>query len=279
MLPLLFQLGQFHLYSYGLLVATGFFLAIWWPTRLGAKEGLPPAKIEGLGLVIVLTAVVGSKLLTALDYPGYYSTGTQVAWEQLLDRGGVFYGGFLGAVTASYFYCRRVKLPFWQISDCVAPGLALAQGLGRIGCFLAGCCWGSATNLPWGVTFTSDLAHQATGVPLNVRLHPTQLYEASLVLLSIPFLLWLRRRKTFHGEVLLSYVMFYSVARFFLEFLRGDPRGYYLDDAVSTSQLISVGLLPLAAIFMAWRRRHPLRQPAAAARWRVAPGKLRTTAL
>ncbi len=256
MFPQLFQLGPIHLYSYGLLVAFGFFLAIAWPVRLGAQEGLSASKIEVLGLVIVLTAVVGSKLLTALDYPGFYSAGpSQVAWDELLNRGGVFYGGFLFAVAASAVYCWRVGLPGWQMADCVAPGLALAQGLGRIGCFLGGCCWGRPTDSFLGVTFTSELAHKITGVPLHIRLHPTQLYEAALVLLSIPFLLHLRKSKSFHGQVMLSYVIFYAVARFFIEFLRGDPRGYYFHDLLSTSQLIGLLLIPMAGTLMIWLRR------------------------
>ena len=257
MLPQLLQLGPFHLYSYGLLVALGFFLAIVWPVHLGSREGLSTARIEGLGFVIVLTGALGSKLLTAIDYPGYYTAGQDIAWEQLGNRGGVFYGGFLLAVTASAVYCWLARLPGWQLADCVAPGLALAQGLGRIGCFLGGCCWGSETNLPIGVTFTSELAHRNTGVPLFVSLHPTQLYEAALVLLSIPFLLWLRKTKSFQGQVLLSYVLFYSVARFLLEFLRGDPRGYYFNGLLSTSQIISLVLVPSAAMLMLWLRKRP----------------------
>lgn len=281
MLPQVLQLGSLHLYSYGILVAIGFFLAVAWPIRLGAGEGLPVARLEGLGFVIVLTGVVGSKLLTALDYPGFYSAGAnQIAWNQFLARGGVFYGGFLLAVIASVVYCLAAGLPGWQVADCVAPGLALAQGLGRIGCFLGGCCWGRATDLPIGVTFTSELAHQITGVPLHVKLHPTQLYEAALVLLSIPLLLWLRKKKTFQGQVILFYVFFYAVARYFIEFLRGDPRGYYFHDMVSTSQLISLVLIPLAATLIAWRRKQPQEvEGHVSGHVRIGPGKVRIRAV
>lgn len=248
--PQLFEIGHLTVYSYGVLMGLGTLLAIVWPVRMAAKEGIPSAKVEGLALVIVLSAVVGSKLLTALDYPGFYSGDWSPLWRQVLNRGGVFYGGLLLALGTSALYFWLADLPGWKIADCVAPGLALAQGMARIGCFLAGCCWGTPTSMPFGVTFTSEQAHQITGVPLHVRLHPTQLYEASLVLLAIPVLLWLRKHKSFDGQVVLIYVLYYAIVRFFLEFFRGDPRGYYFNDALSTSQLISLVIIPIAAFLL-----------------------------
>lgn len=251
MLPRLFHVGYFSIYSYGMLTALGFLFAILWPTSLAKKEGISETKMEGLGLLIVLSAGVGSKLLTAWDYPEFYSSDwTHFLSDQILGRGGVFYGGFLLAVACSAAYCRLVDLPGWQVADAVAPGLALAQGLGRVGCFLAGCCWGTPTELPFGVTFRSELAHNLTGVPLQVRLHPTQLYEATLVLSAIPFLMWLRKKRSFFGQVILVYVLFYAVARFFLEFLRGDPRGYHFSHLLSTSQLIGLFIIPLAIFLL-----------------------------
>ena len=247
MFPTLAHIGRLTIFSYGVMTALGFFLAIYWPVRLAKNEGLSVTKMEGLGLVIVLTAGIGSKLLTALDYQGFYSGGwDHFFFDQMLGKGGVFYGGFLMATTCAFMYCRVVKLPGWQVADCVAPGLALAQGLGRIGCFLAGCCWGTPTQLPFGVTFTSETAHDLTGVPLNVKLHPSQLYEAAIVLMAIPLLLWLRNTKRFQGEVFIAYMMYYAVARFFLEFVRDDPRGSYVFNLLSTSQLISLIILPFA---------------------------------
>jgi phosphatidylglycerol:prolipoprotein diacylglycerol transferase len=248
--PQLVQVGSLTIYSYGVLIGIGTLLAIVWPVRLAAKEGIPPEKVEGLGLVIVLSAVVGSKLLTALDYPGFYSGDWSLLWREILNRGGVFYGGLLLALATSALYFWLNHLPGWKIADCVAPGLALAQGIARVGCFLAGCCWGIPTQLPFGVTFTSEQAHSITGVPLGAKLHPTQLYEAALVLLAIPFLLRLLKHKSFDGEVVLTYILYYAVVRFFLEFLRGDPRGYYFNDLLSTSQLISLLIIPIAALLL-----------------------------
>ena len=250
MFPELFHVGHLTVYSYGVLLGLGTLLAIVWPVRLAAQEGISPQKVEGLGLVIVVSAVVGSKLLTALDYPGFYSGDWSLLWREILNRGGVFYGGLLLALATSALYFWVNHLPGWKIADCVAPGLALAQGIARVGCFLAGCCWGIPTQLPFGVTFSSEQAHSITGVPLGVKLHPTQLYEAAFVLLAIPFLLRLLKHKSFDGEVVLTYILYYAVVRFFLEFLRGDPRGYYLNDLLSTSQLISLLIIPIAGLLL-----------------------------
>lgn len=265
--PTLMHIGQVPVFSYGVMTALGFLFAILWPVHLGQKEGLSAAKIEGAGLVIVLSAGVGSKLLTAFDYPGFYSGGWEhFVFDQMLGKGGVFYGGFLMALTCAAIYFRMVGLPGWQVADCIAPGLALAQGMGRIGCFLAGCCWGTPTSSRLGVTFTSPVAHELTGVPLGVKLHPTQLYEAAVVLLAIPFLLWLRRTKTFQGEVILAYTLYYAVARFFLEFVRDDPRGSYVYNLLSTSQVISL-LILVFGLYLLFRLR---------TRPRLARGSVRT---
>jgi phosphatidylglycerol:prolipoprotein diacylglycerol transferase len=238
------------------MTALGFLLAILWTVHLGAKEELSVVKMEGLSLVIVLSAGIGSKLLTAFDYPGFYSGGwDHFFFDQMLGKGGVFYGGFLMAVAGSAIYFRVTKLPGWAAADCVAPGLALAQGLGRIGCFLAGCCWGTPTRSAFGVIFTSEVAHQLTGVPLNISIHPTELYEAVLVFSAIPALLWLKKRRSFPGEVVLAYILYYAMARFFLEFFRGDPRGYYVNGLLSLSQLICLLIIPTAAAVLLVRLR------------------------
>ncbi len=248
MFPDLLHVGHVTVYTYGVLTVVAVLAAIICSVHLAKNEGISPAKMEGLALVIVLSAGVGSKLLTALDYPDFYSGN----WQQVLGRGGVFYGGFLLAIAASALYCWRARLPGWQVADCVAPGLALAQGIGRIGCFLAGCCWGTPAHWPLAVTFTSQVAHDVTGVPLYLPLHPTQLYESALVLISISFLLWLRKHRLFPGEVMLVYAIYYAVIRFFLEFFRGDPRGYYFHGLLSTSQLIGLLIIPAAAFL--WSR-------------------------
>ena len=139
------------------------------------------------------------------------------------------------------------------------PGIALAQAIGREGCFAAGCCWGKPTAMPWGVRFT-ELGHEITGVPIDAALHPTQLYESFATLIIFGFLYWLHGRKRFDGQVILCYAVLYGAARFTIEFFRDDPRGDILGlttlTGLSTSQLISllIGIGGLVLLIMRWRR-------------------------
>ena len=163
--------------------------------------------------------------------------------------GGVFYGGLLLAVPVCWWYIRRSGLPLWTTCDLFAPGIALAQGVGRMGCLLGGCCWGRPTEAPWGITFTNTLAAANSGTPLGVALHPTQIYEAAAVLVILGVLLAGERRwRQFPGRTFWTYVLLYGVARIVLELFRGDPRGMVFE-TLPTSQFISA-LLVLPSIVM-----------------------------
>ena len=169
----------------------------------------------------------------------------------IFQSGGVFYGGLMGGILVAWWYARRHHLPGWQTADVLAPGVVLGQAIGRLGCFSAGCCWGKATQVPWAVTFTDVYAARAVGTPMDTPLHPSQLYESLAAFLIFFFLLWLAPRKRFHGQVTLVYVALYSVVRFALEFLRGDPdRGRWLGGVVSTSQIIAVVLVLGVAVLL-----------------------------
>ena len=154
---------------------------------------------------------------------------------------------------------RRYKLPWWKTADACAPGIAIGNFFGRQGCFAAGCCWGKPTSLPWGVRFT-ELGHEITGVPIDVPLHPTQLYESFAMLIVFFFLLWLHKHRHFSGQVILFYALLYSVIRFAIEFVRDDPRGDILGlttaSGLSTSQIISliVGTAALILLIIRWRK-------------------------
>ncbi len=121
------------------------------------------------------------------------------------------------------WYMRRNNMPVLRTCDVFAPGLALGHAFGRVGCFAAGCCWGKPTHVPWAVTFHNPLANEIVGTPLGVPLHPTQLYEMVVELANCLFLVWLLRRKKFEGEIIGTYMIIYGVARYFIEFFRGDP--------------------------------------------------------
>jgi phosphatidylglycerol:prolipoprotein diacylglycerol transferase len=259
MYPEIFRIGDFPINTYGVLLALAFLCALLVAARLGARDGLPRERIFDLGLWLLLAAVVGSKVLLLAVEPEYRADPLRLLSLDFLRSGGVFYGGFLAAVLTAYFLVRRYKLPWWQTADACAPGIALGQAIGRQGCFAAGCCWGKPTTLPWGVRF-SELGQQVTGVPIDAHLHPTQLYESFAAFIFFAFLIWLHRRKTFNGQVLLTYGVLYGTTRFIIEFFRDDPRGDILGltslTHLSTSQLISllVGISSLVILIIRWRR-------------------------
>jgi phosphatidylglycerol---prolipoprotein diacylglyceryl transferase len=258
MYPELFRIGNFPINTYGVFLAIAFLCAILIAVRLARRDGLPGEKIYDLSLWMLLAGLVGSKVLMLFTEPDYRDNPALLLSLDFLRSGGVFYGGLLGAVLAGYFLMKRYKLPWWKTADACAPGIAVANFFGRQGCFAAGCCWGKPTTLPWGVKF-SELGHQITGVPTDVHLHPTQLYESFAMLLVFFFLLWLHKRKRFDGQVILAYALLYSAIRFAIEFVRDDPRGDVFGltslTGLSTSQLISLVIGIWALILLIRRRR------------------------
>jgi phosphatidylglycerol:prolipoprotein diacylglycerol transferase len=157
----------------------------------------------------------------------------------------VFYGGLIAAVAVALWYLRRHRMPMWTVTDVFAPGIALGHVIGRMGCFFAGCCFGTPTDAPWAITFHNPYAAENVGTPLNVPLHPTQLYEAGAELLILGFLLATENKgRTFPGRTFWSYMFLYGVSRFIIEFYRGDPRGTI--GGFSTSQFLSLIIVPLA---------------------------------
>ncbi|MDQ3687575.1 MAG: prolipoprotein diacylglyceryl transferase [Acidobacteriota bacterium] len=259
MYPELFRIFDFPINTYGVLLALSFLVALFVASRLGARDGLPRERIYDLGLWMLLGGLVGSKLLLMWVEPVYGQNLWHLFSLDFLRSGGVWYGGFIGGLVTGLVLMRRYKLPWWKTFDAFAPGVALGQAVGRQGCFAAGCCWGKPTSLPWGVQFT-EAGHEVTGVPFDVHLHPTQLYESFIAILIFGLLLWLHRRKTFHGQVILAYVVLYSATRFIIEFFRADPRGDIAGlttfTTLSTSQLISlaVGITGLIFLVLRWRR-------------------------
>jgi phosphatidylglycerol:prolipoprotein diacylglycerol transferase len=256
--PELFRIGSFPVHTYGVFLALAFLGAIMITVRLGGRDGLPKERIYDLCLWMLLASLVGSKVLMLFTEPEYRGNPWALVSLDFLRSGGVFYGGLIGAVVTGYFLMRRYKLPWWKTADACAPGIALGNVLGRLGCFSAGCCWGKPTGEPWGVRFT-ELAHEITGVPAGVALHPTQLYESISILIVFGFLIWLHRHRRFSGQVILSYALLYSAIRFLIEFFRDDPRGDILGlttlTGLSTSQMIGiiVGVTSLILLIRRWR--------------------------
>ncbi|MEO8434168.1 MAG: prolipoprotein diacylglyceryl transferase [Pyrinomonadaceae bacterium] len=264
MFPELFRIYGFPINTYGVFLALAFLGGILVATKLAERDGLPRERIYDLCLWMLLASLVGSKILMFFTEPEYREHPAQLFSLDFLRSGGVFYGGLIGALIAAYLLMRRYGLPWWKTADACAPGIALGNVLGRLGCFSAGCCWGKPTSLPWGVRFTV-LGHEVTGVPIDARLHPTQLYESFAMLIVFFFLIWLHRRKKFNGQVILAYIAIYAAVRFVIEFVRDDPRGDILGlttlTGLSTSQIIGliVGVGALVLLIIRRRRANPAR--------------------
>jgi phosphatidylglycerol:prolipoprotein diacylglycerol transferase len=253
--PKLFDLGPVTVYSYGLLLALAYLSGLKLAMVRAARRGLDSARVLDLGIYIIISALIGAKLLlVVIDYQEFRANPAEL-WT-VARSGGVFYGGLILAVIVAFWYMRRHALPLWITCDVFAPGIALGHVIGRFGCLMAGCCYGLPTTKPWGITFTNPLAQQNVGTPLGVPLHPTQLYEAGAEALILAFLLATETRgRRFPGRTFWTYLLLYAVSRFVIEFYRGDPRG--MVGALSTSQFISVVLAPLSAVMLVWLSRQP----------------------
>jgi phosphatidylglycerol---prolipoprotein diacylglyceryl transferase len=236
--------GTITVYTYGVLLAAAYLLGLQLALKRAKARHLDGTRVMDLGIYIIISALVGAKLLLLLtDFQTFKSNPAELL--NLLREGGVFYGGLIVAVTVALWYIRRVGLPLWTTCDVFAPGIALGHIIGRFGCFFAGCCFGKETTVPWAITFTDPFAAANVGTPLNRPLHPTQLYEAGAELLILIFLLTTEKwGRKFAGRTFWLYMLLYSVSRYVIEFYRGDERGTV--GPFSTSQFVSVILAPLA---------------------------------
>ena len=250
--PELIRIGSFALPSYGLMLALGFLAGLWLVRRRAPAFGVEPDAASDIGIWLLLSGLVGSKLLLVIvEWPQYVSS-----WSGLKDlarAGGVFYGGLIGALVATVVLLRKREIPFFTFADIAAPSVALGQSLGRVGCLLAGCCWGRECALPWAITFTDPKAHENVGVPLDVALHPTQIYEA-VGTLALCILLVVLERRRYSGETFVRYLFGYALLRFTIELFRGDPRGSVFG-VLSTSQFIALCGVAVAAVLWALRRK------------------------
>ncbi|MEW6535767.1 MAG: prolipoprotein diacylglyceryl transferase [Candidatus Auribacterota bacterium] len=290
MMSRLFQLGGITIYSYGLMVAIGFIIGIYFGVRRARLLGENPQNILDMCLTIMIASIAGARLCYVLTNIDYYRD--HIIEIFFLQKGGlVFYGGVLSAVIASLIFLKIKKLNIWLYFDILSPSLAIGHALGRVGCFLNGCCYGriiKADSLKWlGVEFprTTETVHLSNGsitsdivgAPayldhLNhgwidnasthcLPVYPTQLISA-VVNLSVFFcLLYIFRKRSFNGQVWWSYTMIYAMSRFCIEFLRGDnpPVPPFF---LTFSQTMAIVLFIIGAVmYILLRNRQQLPRP------------------
>ncbi len=271
--PILFEIpigDGVPIFSYGVMLGTSFILAWYVVMELGERDGIHRDVLANAFIITALSAIVGARVLYIATNPAEFDTVG--SWLALRRGGLVAYGGFLGGFFGALAYLRRAKVSILRYADVTAPTLALGLALTRVGCYLYGCDFGAplSEDAPewlrgWGTfphwdndegspawshhVMEYGLDHDA-GYSLPV--HPTQLYEsaAGFLLVGITLLVW--RRRQFHGQVIFVLTMAYGVWRFLIEYVRDDPeRGEAF--GFSTSQLISLALIPLAGFFY-WQR-------------------------
>ncbi len=242
--PILFQFGPFTLYSYGLFLALGFLAGLYVSKREALLCGENPDTLTDIIFYIIIFGVLGGRffyIFTNLDSFMKRPLDVFKIWE----GGLVFYGGFIFAAIFVVIYTRLKKTSLWKIADILAPGLAIGHAIGRIGCLMAGCCYGRECDLPWAVVFKNPQSL----APLGIHLHPTQIYEVLGNLAIFCILLLVRQKKQIDGQVFWIYVLLYGAMRFLVEMFRGDDRGSSVFGIVSVSQFIGI-LMICASVFM-----------------------------
>ena len=241
----LLTIGPFTVYGYGFMIALGILAAYFTAEYRAKKSKLEHEHVFYLVIWCVVGGFASAKLLFWLTEWRAFAADPMYYFRNMAD-GFVVYGGIIGGILSGYLYCRFSRLPFLKYFDLVMPSIALAQGFGRIGCLLAGCCYGKETESIFSVTF-----HQSDFAPNNVSLIPTQIYSSILDFIHFFFLLYVAKHKKADGQVAACYLIFYSMGRFILEFFRGDlERGNV--GALSTSQFISVFAAAAGTALLVW---------------------------
>lgn len=249
MYPVVLQLGTFELRSYGVVVVLSFFLGLWLSGREAKRVGLDPAVVQDFAFYALIGGVIGARLYyVVFSNPAYF---LQRPWEILaVWHGGIgIIGALLGGAAAALWYCRRKGLPFWRFADVLAPGVALGQATGIVACLLNGDSAGKPTDVAWAITYTDPRSL----APLNVPLHPVEIYEM-LAYLLVFVLVWLTRgRYRTHGFTLCTYLAGYGVARLSIEFFRGNPAIFAW--GIPAAQVFGAALILAAIVGFALRAR------------------------
>lgn len=271
--PYLFHIGSFGIGTYGLMMALAFFTALALAKRQGRLDGLSSEAVTDLAIAVLIAGVIGSKalmiivgLLTPVGGDGHMAF-RDIFTLGMLRAGGAVHGGIIAAAIVFFWKLRpKAGLPLRKTGDSLVPAVALGQAIGRIGCFMAGCCYGTSCELPWAVTFTSPDAQQLSGTPLFEHIHPVQLYHFGTNLLICGILVLARRKRKFEGQIFSLYFILEGIGRVIVELWRGDlDRGAWLGQAwLTTGRLTAIGFIVLGiAIWAFSRKRLPYSPPKA----------------
>lgn len=241
--PILIQIGSLQVRSYGVMILLGFTLAVWWSMRVAPRYGIQPERILDLVLWTALAGILGARLVfVALDWRAYVGEPLHILyfWEGGLS----FHGALVGGGLAVALIARRWGIRFLHMADVLAPGVALAYAVGRIGCFLNGCCYGVPTDLPWACSFQDPFDPHKHTPPS----HPTQIYASLSNLIIFAVLARMQRPPHPTGQVFWAYLVLYGVYRFIVEFWRIGATSSVLALGLSDAQWVSIAMVVVGGI-------------------------------
>jgi phosphatidylglycerol:prolipoprotein diacylglycerol transferase len=253
--PVLFRFGWFSVYSFGFMLAVSFLLGIYLSTRRAQRFGIDPQHILDLSVYLIISGVVGSRLLYVAFHLGEYRNPVDVF--ALWQGGATLYGGFLLAVLAGYVFSKKRNIGFLLLGDIVSPAVVLGVALTRLGCFLSGCCYGRETGHGWGVVFPPDSPAGAYARQLaagkaveTVALHPTQLYDSFLGLITFVLLLALQGKMVKRGAAFGLMMLCHGASRFVVDLFRYYEPNMRLDHAFNLNQIVSVALVAIGVFLL-----------------------------
>lgn len=258
MWPVLFRIGNFGIRTYGVVLVGAFFVCLWLAKIEARRVNLSKKTIDHLANYLLLGGLLGARVYYALFYDPYYYFTKPWTLLFIWEGGLAIHGAIIGGILALYIFSRKWQINFFSLADLLAPIVLLGQAIGRLGCFLNGCCYGYPTTKPWGVIFPQDsFAYYQFGYQ---ALHPTQLYELGLDLLGFVFL-WLSRRKVaFRGQLFSLYLISYGLIRFVVSFFRADSL-YLWGTSLKMAHLLSIALV-LAGVIIFKKRKSDLNSSA-----------------
>ncbi len=257
--PELFRIGPLVINSYGIMLALSFIVGLWITIQLGKKRGIDPDSVMNLAVVIMISSIIGARLLYVVfhldEFRGrWIYTFVPIQPDGTIGLGGlILLGGVIAAFLAGSWYVWKKGLPFWKIADSVAPALAIGIFLGRIGCFLNGCCFGKECHLPWGVVFPEN--SPAGYVFHGVRIHPTQLYSSLYGLIMFIILITLEKRQPFDGFLFGLFLVLYGIARFTVDFFRYYESQMFIFAGLDFNQVVSLLMFLSGVAILVWQGR------------------------
>jgi phosphatidylglycerol:prolipoprotein diacylglycerol transferase len=256
--PVLVKIGWLSIYSFGFMLALSFLLGIYLSSVRAKRFGVDPQIVLDLSVYVIIAGVVGSRLLYVAFHLDEYKDLADIF--ALWQGGATLYGGFALAIAVGYAFCKKRNTGFLLMGDILSPALALGIGLTRIGCFLSGCCYGRETALPWGVSFPPDspageFARELAGRAgaESVRLHPSQLYDSFLALLTFALLMLSQKRLKKRGSTFGMMLLAYGVSRFLVDFFRFYETNMRLVDGFNLNQVVSL-VLVVAGAYLVFRK-------------------------